>query len=71
MVKKLSGNPDYTLSIRKTKGIEPMIQNKASADKTKTINGDASSVQISHQMWTDLYAPTDIGELVGNNGVVD
>ena len=22
-------------------------------------------------MWTDLYAPTDIGELVGNNGVVD
>ena len=28
LVKKLSGNPDYVLSIRKTQGIEPILQSK-------------------------------------------
>jgi hypothetical protein len=26
---------------------------------------------VSHEMWTDIYKPGDMDELVGNEGVVD
>jgi hypothetical protein len=26
---------------------------------------------VSHEMWTDIYKPEDMDELVGNEGVVD
>jgi len=27
--------------------------------------------EMSHDMWTDLYAPRSIGDLVGNKGAID
>lgn len=31
----------------------------------------ATENEVDHEMWTDLYRPMKINELVGNEGVVD
>ena len=43
---------------------KPSLQRKSTVAKE---NGG----EFSHQMWTDLYRPSTLPDLVGNEGVVD
>lgn len=57
------GDPDFTLSARKSLANtgEPMkVRKSVDAEKGE-----------SQTMWTDLYRPVEMEDLVGNEGVVD
>lgn len=68
MVRKRSGNPDFALSARKSL--------LAAAAKTgpQTIRKslDTKIPDVLHNtMWTDMYQPVEMDDLVGNEGAVD
>jgi hypothetical protein len=69
-VRKKSNNPNFTLSIRKAQGFEASTSSEKTPAKQQLASKSAGNSQ-DNQMWTEIYAPKDMGDLVGNNGVVD
>jgi BRCT domain type II-containing protein len=68
LLKEKSGNPDFTLSIRKS------LNGGTQVEKQQTLRRSIVSEEAGGEknaMWTDVYRPTELDDLVGNEGVVD
>ena len=67
LIKERSGNPEFTLSVRKSL----LASTKPTEAQQIRKSIDQGAGEVGMEMWTDLYRPTQIEDLVGNEGVVD
>jgi len=71
LVKRLSGYSTFTFGNRELvlehiKQLDPTFNKKESPDVKKEIKEDATGKDIRTEMWTDIYKPNNIHDLVGN-----
>ena len=69
LIQEKSGNPEFTLSIRKS-----LVGGGGGLEKQTTIRRSIVSEEEGGEknaMWTDVYRPSEMDDLVGNEGVVD
>ncbi len=71
LIQEKSGNPEFTLSIRKSlvAGAGGGALEKQSTIRRSIISEEEGGEK--NAMWTDVYRPSELDELVGNEGVVD
>lgn len=64
-MKKRLKNEEFTLSVRKSLNMGGMEESKVEELPEK------SSDEVGSEMWTEVYAPRSVQDLVGNQGVID
>jgi len=76
LVRRISGYSTFTFGNRDAvlehiKTLDPTFNKKESPEVKKEIKEDAFGRDIRTEMWTDLYHPKTIHDLVGNKALID
>lgn len=68
LLQEKMGDPDFRLSVR-----EKLLKEISELPKKEPVKQQAQEGEATFEtnMWTDLYKPQKIGDLVGNSGVID